>query len=110
MKLSDAMALYRVTAQTEGRSPKTIKAVLASVRYFWDFLGEDVEVDRVTIYQAHVESSAFLTVVSKFHEKWVEWLILPAVSIFLAWRFMAMLARVWQVETNDAKLGRDNPA
>ena len=50
MKLSDAMALYRVTAQTEGRSTKTVKAVLASVRYFRDFLGEDVEVDKVTSY------------------------------------------------------------
>jgi len=50
MKLSDAMALYRVTAQTEGRSPKTVKAVLASVRYFRDLLGEDVEVEKVTSY------------------------------------------------------------
>ncbi len=63
-----------------------------------------------TIYQALVGPNDVLITVSKFHEKWVERLILPAVPPFLAWRLLAMLARVWQGRPIGNELGRDKPA
>jgi len=46
--LSDAVAAYRVIAQAEGKSPRTIEWVESSTRYFQKFLGADIPLDRLT--------------------------------------------------------------
>ncbi|MDP6501145.1 MAG: hypothetical protein QF369_01410 [Dehalococcoidales bacterium] len=39
--LSDGLTAYRICAQAEGKSSKTIRWVTSSVNYFSDFLGPD---------------------------------------------------------------------
>jgi hypothetical protein len=38
--IADALAAYRIYAQAEGKSPKTISWIMSSVTYFSDFLGD----------------------------------------------------------------------
>ena len=45
--LSDALAVYKICARAEGRSPKTLRAVAQAVSYFNDFLGE-IDIEEVT--------------------------------------------------------------
>jgi len=37
--LSDALAAYRICAQAEGKSPKTVRWIMSSMHYFGEFLG-----------------------------------------------------------------------
>jgi len=37
----DALAAYRICAQAEGKSPKTVRWIMSSITYFKDFLGPD---------------------------------------------------------------------
>jgi len=46
--LSDALVAYRICAQAEGRSPRTIEWITSSVRYFSEFLGGDPELSNIT--------------------------------------------------------------
>jgi hypothetical protein len=46
--LSDALVAYRICAQAEGRSPRTIEWITSSVRYFSEFLGGDPELPNIT--------------------------------------------------------------
>jgi hypothetical protein len=39
--LSEALTAYRICAQAEGKSPKTVRWVTSIVTYFSDFLGPD---------------------------------------------------------------------
>lgn len=46
--LSEALAAYRICAQAEGRSPRTVEWVTSSMRYFADFLGEDRDISTIS--------------------------------------------------------------
>jgi len=47
--LADALAAYRICAQAEGKSPKTVRWVTTSVTYFSQFLGPDnQDIDAIT--------------------------------------------------------------
>ncbi|HEY95028.1 MAG TPA: tyrosine-type recombinase/integrase [Dehalococcoidia bacterium] len=47
--LSEALTAYRICAQAEGKSPKTIRWITTSVSYFSDFLGPDrQDIDELT--------------------------------------------------------------
>jgi integrase/recombinase XerD len=47
--LDDALAAYRICAQAEGRSPKTMRWIMSSVTYFKEFLGPDgQDIDGIT--------------------------------------------------------------
>ena len=46
--LSDALTAYRICAQAEGRSPRTIEWITSSVRYFANFLGDDQDISTIT--------------------------------------------------------------
>jgi len=47
--LADALAAYRICAQPEGKSPKTIRWIMSSVTYFREFLGLDgQDIDGIT--------------------------------------------------------------
>jgi integrase/recombinase XerD len=47
--LDDALAAYRICAQAEGKSPKTVRWIMSSVTYFKDFLGPDgQDIDSIT--------------------------------------------------------------
>jgi len=47
--LADALAAYRICAQAEGKSPKTVRWVTTSVTYFSQFLGPDSQdIDTIT--------------------------------------------------------------
>ena len=50
--LSDALVAYRICAQAEGRSPRTIEWITSSVRYFSEFLGGDPELSNITAWRA----------------------------------------------------------
>ena len=47
-KISQAVTAYRICAQAEGRSPKTVQWIVSSVNYLASFLGGDVEVSSIT--------------------------------------------------------------
>jgi site-specific recombinase XerD len=47
--LSEALRAYRICAQAEGKSPKTVRWITSSVTYFSDFLGPArQDIDRIT--------------------------------------------------------------
>jgi site-specific recombinase XerD len=47
--LSEALTAYRICAQAEGKSPKTVRWIASSVNYFSDFLGPDrQEIENLT--------------------------------------------------------------
>ena len=46
--ISDALAAYRICAQAEGKSPKTIRWIMSSVGYFGDYLGDNQDVNTIT--------------------------------------------------------------
>ena len=46
--LSDALTAYRICAQAEGRSPRTIQWITSSIRYFAEFLGGDQDISTIT--------------------------------------------------------------
>lgn len=46
--ISDALAAYRICAQAEGKSPKTIRWIMSSVTYFSDFMGPKQEINSIT--------------------------------------------------------------
>jgi site-specific recombinase XerD len=47
--LADALTAYRICAQAEGRSPKTMRWIMSSVSYFKEFLGQDEQdIDGIT--------------------------------------------------------------
>jgi site-specific recombinase XerD len=48
MRLSDGLNYYKTCARAEGKSPATILWMQECVRHFSDFLGADVELDKVT--------------------------------------------------------------
>jgi len=39
--LADALAAYRIFAQAEGKSPKTVLWIMSAVTYFSEFMGQD---------------------------------------------------------------------
>ena len=45
--ISEALAAYHICARAEGRSPKTIQWITASVGYFIEFLGADQEITSI---------------------------------------------------------------
>ncbi len=45
--LPDALAAYRICAKAEAKSPKTVSWVTDAIRYFSDFLGDDVKLDEI---------------------------------------------------------------
>jgi len=46
--LSDALTAYRICAQAEGKSPRTIQWITSSIRYFAQFLGGDQDISTIT--------------------------------------------------------------
>ncbi len=46
--LSDASAAYRICAKAEGKSPRTIGWISDAVRYFSEYLGGDVDLEKIT--------------------------------------------------------------
>jgi len=46
--ISDALAAYRICAQAEGKSPKTIRWIMSSVTYFGEYLGANQDVNTIT--------------------------------------------------------------
>ena len=46
--LSDALAAYRICAQAEGKSPRTVQWITSSVGYFADFLGGNHNISTIT--------------------------------------------------------------
>ena len=46
--LADALAAYRICAQAEGKSPKTIRWIMSSVTYFGEYLGTNQDVNTIT--------------------------------------------------------------
>ena len=46
--LSEALSAYRICAQAEGKSPKTIRWIMSSVSYFSEFLGPKQEISSIT--------------------------------------------------------------
>ena len=46
--ISDALAAYRICAQAEGKSPKTIRWIMSSVGYFSEYLGDNQDVNTIT--------------------------------------------------------------
>jgi len=47
-RLSDALTAYRICAQAEGKSPRTIQWITSSIRYFAEFLGGDQDISTIT--------------------------------------------------------------
>jgi site-specific recombinase XerD len=45
--LSDALAAYRIFAQTEGKSPKTVRWITSSLGYFSAFLGDHQDIAEI---------------------------------------------------------------
>ena len=45
--ISEALTAYRICAQAEGRSPRTIEWITSGMRYFSDFLGTDRNVSSI---------------------------------------------------------------
>ena len=45
--ISEALTAYRICAQAEGRSPRTIEWITSSMRYFSDFLSTDRDVSSI---------------------------------------------------------------
>ena len=62
----------------------------------------------LAIYQALVGPNTVTIDLSKFYEKWGNEPIFPAIYVFLAWRLLAMLARAWQVGSDDNQLKTDD--
>ena len=47
--LAEALTAYRICAQAEGKSPKTVQWIMSSVTYFGEFLGpKRQDVDNIT--------------------------------------------------------------
>ncbi len=46
--LADALAAYRIYAQAEVKSPKTIRWIMSSVTYFSEFLGDRQQLEDIT--------------------------------------------------------------
>ena len=46
--LSDAESAYRLCAQAEGKSPRTVQWIMSSMRYFGEFLGEKQDIREIT--------------------------------------------------------------
>ena len=46
--ISEALTAYRICAQAEGRSPKTVQWIVSSANYLAEFLGADTEVSSIT--------------------------------------------------------------
>ena len=46
--LTDALAAYRICAEAEGKSPRTVQWIMSSVAYFEDYLGYDPDVSTIT--------------------------------------------------------------
>ena len=47
-RLSDALTAYRICSKAEGKSPATVSWVADAIRYFSEFLGGDIDIDRLT--------------------------------------------------------------
>jgi len=48
MTLTEALAAYRICAQAEGKSPRTVTWIMSSVPYFEDYLGRDPDIATLT--------------------------------------------------------------
>jgi site-specific recombinase XerD len=46
--ISEALAAYRISARAEGKSPKTIRWIEFSMRYFAEYLGGDQDITAIT--------------------------------------------------------------
>ena len=46
--LADALSAYRIFAQAEGKSPKTVRWIETSLSYFGDFLGDTADVSKIS--------------------------------------------------------------
>ena len=46
--LTEAMAAYRICAEAESKSPRTVEWIMSSVAYFRDYLGCDPDVFTIT--------------------------------------------------------------
>jgi len=60
-----------------------------------------------TMYQDVRGSNTILSTMDELPDKLAVLRIVPVISLFLAWRFLAMLARDWQVESIDDRLRED---
>jgi integrase/recombinase XerD len=45
--IKEALTAYRICAQAEGKSPRTIEWICCSIRYFTDFLGGDRPIEQI---------------------------------------------------------------
>ena len=46
--ISEALTAYRICAQAEGRSPRTVQWIVSSASYLAEFLGGDAKVSSIT--------------------------------------------------------------